>query len=146
VTWVLHDESGLYTKQNKLRKVAENQRRGAAGMGGRTLETTNAWDPAEESTAQLTFESQRPDILKFFRRAPVELDYLDPVQRRQIHEFVYAGCWWVDLDAIEAEAAELIEKDPAQAQRFYGNMLVAGAGSWMPEALWASAARVAAVA
>jgi hypothetical protein len=34
---------------------------------------------------------------------------------------------WVDLDAIEAEAAELLETDPAQAERFFGNRIVAGA-------------------
>ncbi|MEH0657582.1 hypothetical protein QA860_07500 [Streptomyces stelliscabiei] len=41
IIFALQDESGLYTAANKLRKVAETQRRGAAGMGGRTMETTN---------------------------------------------------------------------------------------------------------
>ena len=58
ISFALQDESGLYTETNKMRKVAETQRRGAAGMGGRTMETTNAWDPPEQSVAQTTFESQ----------------------------------------------------------------------------------------
>jgi hypothetical protein len=37
------------------------------------------------------------------------------------------GSHWVDLDGIEAEAAELIERDPGEAERFYGNRIVAGA-------------------
>src|SRR5690606_22918120 len=57
-------------------------------------------------------------------------------ERRKIHEFVYAGSPWVDLNAIEAEAAELLETDPTQAERFFGNRLVQGLGSYMPEKLW----------
>jgi hypothetical protein len=56
--------------------------------------------------------------------------------RRKIHEYVYAGSPWVDLEAIEAEAAELLETDPHQAERFFGNRLVQGLGAYMPEALW----------
>ncbi|HCS2945746.1 TPA: hypothetical protein OQU49_004351, partial [Shigella flexneri] len=50
--------------------------------------------------------------------------------------FVYEGSPWVDLASIEAEAAELLETDPAQAERFFGNRLVQGLGSYMPEDLW----------
>lgn len=142
VTFVLQDESGVYTASNKLVKVAETQRRGAAGMSGRSMETTNCWDPAEQSTAQRTWESQRPDIFKFYRKPPPELNYLKPAERRLIHEHVYDGCWWINIDAIDAEAAELVEKDPAQAERFYGNRLVEGAGAWMPDALWSAARRL----
>lgn len=141
LTAFLHDESGLYTDTNKLKRVARVQRRGAGGMGGRGIETTNMYDPAEQSTAQETFESQRPDVFKFCREPPPELDYNDPADRRKIHEFVYADAWWVDVDSVDAEAAELVEKDPAEAARFYGNVKLAGAGSWMPDALWAKAAR-----
>lgn len=136
VTFVLQDETGLYTKENGLRKVAETQRRGAAGMGGRTMETTNAWDPSEQSVAQRTSASQRPDIFKFHRQPPKHLSYRDKRQRRQIHKHVYAGSTHVDLDGIDAEAEELIETDPAQAERFFGNRIVAGLGSWMDLALW----------
>jgi hypothetical protein len=136
VTFVLQDESGLYNDTNKLRKVAETQRRGAAGMGGRTMETTNPWDPAEDSVAQRTYESQRPDIFKFYRIPPSNLSYKDKRERRKIHAYVYAGSTHVDLDAIEAEAAELLEKDPGQAERFYGNRIVAGLGSWLDGEKW----------
>jgi hypothetical protein len=137
----VQDETGLYTETNKMRKVAETQRRGAAGMGGRTLETTNCWDPSENSVAQTTFESQRKDIFRFYRRPPAKADgtqlsYLKKRERRQIHEYVYAGSWWVNLDSIEAEAAELIETDPAQAERFFGNRIVQGAGAYYPDGLW----------
>lgn len=138
VSWVLHDETGLYTKTNKMVGIAETQRRGAAGMNGRTLETTNAWDPAENSTAQRTYESQAPDIWKFFRIPPAGLSWGNKRDRRKILRYVYDGSPWVNLDSIEAEAMELNETDPAQAERFFGNRLVSRAGTWLPDGLWDS--------
>lgn len=136
ISFAFQDESGLYTKTNKMIKVAETQRRGAAGMGGRTIETTNAWDPAENSTAQRTFESQAPDVFKFFRQPPAELSYGNKRDRARIHRYVYEGSPWVDLDSIEAEASELMETDRAQAERFFGNRLVSGSGAWLKDGLW----------
>jgi hypothetical protein len=133
ITFALQDESQLYTATNKLIKVAETQRRGLAGMGGRSIETTNAPDPTVDSTARRTMESKAKDVFRFHRIPPTHLDYDDPDDRREIHEYVYAGSAHVldhdGLDAIEAEAVELMEKDPAQAERFYGNRLVAGSGA-----------------
>lgn len=147
ISFAFQDESGLYTAQNRMRKVAEAQRRGAAGMGGRTIETTNCWDPTEASVAQTTYESAAEDVFRFYRNPDESLrtasghplSYLDKRHRRKIHEYVYEGSWWVNLDSIEAEAAELMEHDPAQAERFFGNRLVQGAGSWLPDGLWETA-------
>jgi hypothetical protein len=146
VTFVLHDESGLYTRSNKLLGVAETQRRGVAGMGGRSLETTNCWDPSEASYAQQTFEAQAQDIFRYYRKPPADLSYRNRKERRHIHQFVYDGSWWVDLGSIEAEAAELIEHDPGQAERFFGNRIVPGTGTWLPDGLWDSSVRVEASA
>ena len=144
ISFAIQDESGLYTKANGMRKVAETQRRGAAGMGGRTIETLNCWDPSEQSVGQSTFESASKDIFRFYRNPDDVLrdekghvlSYRNKKHRCRIHEYVYKGSWWVNLDSIEAEAAELIEKDPAQAERFFGNRVVHGAGTWLTEGLW----------
>jgi hypothetical protein len=141
IRFALQDETGLYTKANKLMRVAETQRRGAAGMGGRTMETSNAWDPSELSVAQKTSESKSRDIFRYHPQAPKSLSYRDKRQRRKIHTFVYAGSGHVDLDAIEAEAAELMETDPAQAERFYGNRIVSGNDAWMDPAKWETKAK-----
>ncbi len=138
------DEVGLYTKQNRMINVAETQRRGAAGMGGRTHATTNAWDPAANSYAQQVFESGSDDIFVFYRNPDDVLRHHDgkplrytvKADRQKIHEYVYAGSWWVNLDSIEAEAAELMKTDPAQAERFFGNRLVQGSGAFIPDGLW----------
>jgi hypothetical protein len=143
IVCAVQDETQLYTKQNKLVGVAETQRRGAAAMGGRSLETTNCPDPTVDSTALRTAQSNAKDIFRFHRLPPSHLDYANPAERREIHEYVYAGSAHVlehdGLDAIDAEAVELMEKDPAQAERFYGNRYVAGSGaasSPTPPWLW----------
>jgi hypothetical protein len=136
ITAALQDESGTYTDNNKMRRVAETQRRGAAGMGGRSMETTNPPDPSEDSVAQRTLESRRPDIFKFWREPPAHLSWRNKAERRKILVYVYRGSTHVDLDGIEAEAAEIGEKDPAQAERFFGNRMVYGAGSWCEGDKW----------
>jgi hypothetical protein len=106
--------------------------------------------------------SERPDIFRFYRNPDVEqsLRHADGSlykftvarDRRKILQFVYAGSLntdvvrveddgtkiygHVDLDAIEAEALELMEKDPGQAERFYGNRIVAGLGHWLSPDAW----------
>ncbi|MDT0270267.1 hypothetical protein RM844_28750 [Streptomyces sp. DSM 44915] len=140
ITFAGQDETGTWTEANKLRRVAETQRRGLAGMGGRAVETTNAWDPSEDSVAQRTSESRAKDIFRYHPQAPRSLSYGDKRSRRRIHKIVYAGSAHVDLDAIEAETAELMEKDPAQGERFFGNRPVAGSAGWLAGEKWAAKA------
>lgn len=130
VTYVEWDESGLYLVSNKMREVAETQRRGLAGMGGRGRETTNAWDPTQDSVAQRTAAAaeKSDDIYRYHPLPPKGLSYTNKADRRKIHRHVYDGCDWIDLDSIEGEAAELIAVDPGQGERFFGNRPVAGEG------------------
>jgi hypothetical protein len=75
-------------------------------------------------------------VFKFYEPPPPELRYQIKAERRKIHEHNYAGSPHVNLDSIEAEAAEIAETDPAQAERFYGNRIVAGLGSWCDGDAW----------
>lgn len=138
VTFVPQDETGIWTPTNKMTKVADTQLRGLAGMGGRAWEYTNGWDPSEQSVAQRTAEmaAQTGDIFRDHPLAPAHLSYGDKRERHRIHRFVYAGSPWVDLDAIEALAAELMLRDPAQAERFFGNRIVSGSDAWMRHGAW----------
>lgn len=131
----LGDESGIYTRSNKLLATWQTMRRGLAGMGGRSVEITNPWDPMENSAAQQAFESRRPDIFRYYRKPPADLSYGSKRDRHKIHQYVYADAPWVDVAGIDAEAAELVETDPTQAERFFGNRLVQGLGSFLTEAL-----------
>lgn len=140
VTFVPQDETGIWLVQNKMDKVATTQRRGVSGMQGRSAETTNAWDPSENSVAQKTYEAalRVKDIFRLHRLAPTNWSFRNKVERRRILKYVYAGSHWVDLDTIEAELLEIMLTDPAQAERFYGNRIVAGLGQWMDETIWES--------
>lgn len=136
-TGALGDESGLYTKLNKVLDTWQTIRRGVAGMQGRAIELTNPWDPMENSAAQQAFNSRSKDIYRYYRKPPADLDYKKKRDRSKIHQFVYADSPWVDpVSAIDPEANELVETDPTQAERFFGNRLVQGLGSYLPEQIW----------
>jgi len=128
----------LWLPTNKMVKVAETQRRGASGMKGRVVETSNAWDPSEDSVAQRTYNASltRHDIFRLHPLAPAGLSFTNKAERRRILRYVYSGSPWIDIDSINAEAEEIIATDPAQAERFYGNRIVAGLGAWITETLW----------
>ncbi len=136
ITFAMQDETQLYTATNKLVSVARTQRRGAAAMGGRSAETTNCFDPSQDSTAQQTSESTKKDIFKFYEPPPADLKYTVRTERRRIHAINYKGSPHADLHGINAEAEELLERDPGEAERFYGNRIVYGAGSWMDGEKW----------
>jgi len=147
VTFVPQDELGLWTAANKMVKLADTQYRNLSGMGGRASLTSNAWDPAEHSVAQLQHDSAALDIHRQFVEPPKSLSYANKADRRKIHRIVYPADvlrengGHLDLDAIEAEAADLAERDPNQAARFYGNIAVAGAGTAIDPEKWADRKR-----
>jgi len=145
VTAVFQDEVGIWVKQNGMDKVADTQYRGLAGMGGRAQLSSNAYDPSEQSVLQTEYEADSPDVYKQFVQPPAHLSYRNKEERRKIHRFVYGDVLksnggHVDLDSIEGEAYKLLLRDPAQAERFFGNKIVYGQGAWLKDGLWASRA------
>lgn len=146
VTFVAQDEVGIWVPSNGMDKVADTQYRGLAGMGGRAALSTNAWDPSELSVAQVEYESTAPGVYKQFVQPPAHLSYRNKEERRKIHRYVYGDVLrqnggHVDLDSIEEEAYKLLLKDPAQAERFYGNKIVYGQGTWLTEGVYEPQAR-----
>jgi hypothetical protein len=145
VTAVFQDEVGIWVKTNGMDKVADTQYRGLAGMGGRAQLSSNAYDPSEQSVLQTEYEADSPDVYKQFVQPPAHLSYRNKEERRKIHRFVYGDVLksnggHVDLDSIEGEAYKLLLRDPAQAERFFGNKIVYGQGAWLKEGLWSDAA------
>lgn len=142
VTFAPQDEVGIWTPRNKMTKVARTQWRGLAGMGGRAALTSNAWDPTEKSVAQEEFESADRDVWRQFTQPPKALRFDRKPDRAKILRLVYpadtlrVNGGHIDLDGIEAEAASLAKKDPAEAARFYGNIIVAGAGQAVDPNQW----------
>lgn len=147
VTFCPQDEVGYWTARNKMTKVADVQYRGLAGMGGRASLTTNPWDPAEASVGQREYESGDAGVYRQYTRPPSGLNYEHKRDRAKIHRAVYPPDTWrsngghVDLDGIEDEAAPIAVRDPAQAMRFFGNLIVAGAGRAVEPARWAKLAK-----
>src|SRR4051812_43714164 len=54
ITFAVQDQTESWVRTNHGPALADNQRRNLAGMGGRFLETCNAFDPVEQSVAQRT--------------------------------------------------------------------------------------------
>ncbi len=141
ITFAIQDETGVWTESSGMLAVSDTMNRGLAGMGGRAIETTNAWDPAENSVAQRTSESKASDIYRDHRTPAAGLNYRVKDDRRKIHRHVYGDSvvtprnprGWVDLDAIEGMAQELMPRDPAQAERFFGNRVVNTIDAWMDD-------------
>jgi hypothetical protein len=146
ITFSLQDQTESWFSENGGHALADNQRRNLAGMGGRSVETPNAWDPAEHSVAQRTFEANTPDVHKDYPDAPPG-SFTDKRQRRKILVAVYGDSavhkgGWVDLDRIDAEAVELIESgERAQAERWFGNRSEAGQDAAFDPDRWAELAR-----
>jgi hypothetical protein len=134
-TFIPQDQLELWTASNKMTKLADTQYRNLAGMDGRASLTANAYDPAQHSIAQREFTSPDTDVYRQFIQPPANLSYGDKRERHKIHRIVYEpdtlreNGGHVTLDSIEAEAASMAEHDPAQAARFFGNILTAGSGA-----------------
>ena len=135
----VQDETGIYTTRNGMVQTAETMRRGAAGMQGRGITTTNPWDPAEESTAQRAYEADMPDVFTYYSPPPPALSFKDRRQRRKILEHNYAGITHTNVDAILAECEELMLTNSAGAERFFGNRVRQTAGAWIGADVWDAA-------
>ncbi len=130
------DETGLWNDSNNMAKFERTLRRGAGGMGGRISHSSNPYDPAENSVLQRQMESKQKDILKHHYPPPAHLDFNLKKDREVIFRWNYASAPWVDLRGVEAESVALMETNPAEAERFFGNRIVAGRGTWLELPKW----------
>jgi hypothetical protein len=141
ITFALEDETHSWLPTNGGQKLADTQRRNLAGMGGRFLETTNAYDPAELSVAQRTAE--KPIGVHIDNASPPAGSVRNKKERRKVMRAVYGDSLksrggWVDLDRIDLEVEALLEHDPAQAERFFLNRIHAGEGTAFDVDKWAA--------
>lgn len=132
VTFVLSDETHGWVERNGGKKLADNQRRNLSGMGGRFMETTNAWSITDDSVAQDTYENPVGVFVDY--PAPIGGSVRNKAERRKAMRHAYGDSvkngptWhgWVDLDRIDVEIDALSKRDPAQAERFFLNRVHAG--------------------
>jgi hypothetical protein len=96
-------------ERNGGKRLADNQRRNLSGMGGRFLETTNAWSITDDSVAQDTFENPVGVFVDY--PAPIGGSVKNKAERRKAMRHAYGDSvrngpsWrgWVDLDRIDVE-------------------------------------------
>lgn len=139
MTFVTLTESHLMTTQGGYRKVAGAVKRNIAGMDGRWLELTNAWDPTEGSEAQATASAKDPDVyidtVESHRVEDLSDDYaLREELRRQYGDSSRERGGWVNLDRIASEcrSPRHLESD---RRRFFLNEIVVGESTFvLPEA------------
>jgi len=131
VTFVCQDETHLWVVSNGGVKLAANQRRNLAGMGGRSVETTNCFDPGEQSVAQRTHERRSKSVLIDHRPGP-SVPIVEGPELLEALRLAYGDSWWVPLPDIMAEALE----QPEEAPRFFLNIITASEGSWIDLERW----------
>lgn len=125
ITAAAQDETSDWTDSSGGQKLADTQRRNLAGTGGRFLDTCNAWDPADESVAERTFKQGAKHGVYCWMPGPGPGSIRNKADRRRMIRKVYGSHLlpqgWVDPDRIEGEILALLDRDPAQAERFFIN-------------------------
>lgn len=141
MTFVTLTESHLFTLQGGFRKVAGAVKRNVAGMDGRWMELTNAWDPTEGSEAQITAESKERDV------------YIDTIEPKRVEdlsndEALYrellrqygdsareAGGWVNIRGRIFTECRKVSHLE-ADRRRFFLNEIVVGQSVFVDPIKW----------
>jgi hypothetical protein len=142
LTFANFDESGLMTESNGGVLLATTMKRNIGGMGGRWLETTNMYDPSEQSIAQRTFEGKAVDVLIDYRppRRTPDLANRDETIAELKH--VYGDSWWVSVARIYADATDTaVCPSPGDAYRFFLNLPRVGTSDLVDAARWDALAR-----
>lgn len=141
MTFVTITESHLFTLQGGFRKVAAAVKRNVAGMDGRWLELTNAWDPSEGSEAQITGDSKDERV------------YVDTIETKRVEdladdEALYAELLrqygdssrerggWVNVRGRMMSEARSERHMEADRRRFFLNEIVVGESVFVDPIRW----------
>jgi hypothetical protein len=128
LTAAVLDEPHLWLPSNGGKRLAATIRRNLAKMGGRSIETTNAWRDGEDSVAERTsFAADlaaegRTKTARILRMHPkgVVPDLADEAALRAALVTLYADAPWIDVDRIISEIYDP-DTEPGDARRFYLN-------------------------
>lgn len=141
LTFLTMTESHLFTLQGGYRKVAGAVKRNVAGMDGRWLELTNAWDPTEGSEAQITADNPDDRVL---------LDTVEPKRVEDLadDEALYAELLrqygdsarerggWVNLRGRIMHEVRSPRHLEADRRRFFLNEIVVGQSVFVDPIRW----------
>ncbi|HCT78577.1 MAG TPA: hypothetical protein DGT23_18750 [Micromonosporaceae bacterium] len=141
LTFLTITESHLFALQGGYRKVCGAVKRNVAGMDGRWLELTNAYDPTEGSEAQVTAEN------------PDDRVYVNTIEPRRVEdlnddEALYAELLrqygdsarecggWVNIKGRIFGEARSPRHMEADRRRFFLNEVVVGEGVFVDPIRW----------
>jgi hypothetical protein len=146
LTYTTLTESHLMVESSGGLKLGRTLKRNAAGMDGRWLEITNAWDPSEQSVAQQTYEAKAPGVFVDYRPPRARIDLDDDAALRAELAYVYGDSeiglgGWVRKERIMADI-----RDPAtgegEARRYFLNEVSVGSKDAVDAIKWAAQARL----
>lgn len=138
-TFVVLDETHHWTESNRGHALQLVIRRNLGKTNGRSIETTNAHAPGEDSTAERSYltyramaegRTKRVDILYDSREAPAGVDLADEDGLRAALRCAFGDSTWVDLDRLVGEIYDP-DTPPEESRRFYLNQIVAAANAWI---------------
>jgi len=149
LTAAILDEPHLWLVNNGGHRLAATLRRNLGKMNGRSIETTNAWSPGEDSVAELTSmyadriaEQQgdqrkkvRDEGLMRYHPAAIVRNLADEDELREALGRLYGDSPWIDLDRIVSEVFDP-GTHPADARRFYLNEVTSADDALVTSAEW----------
>jgi hypothetical protein len=146
MTFVTITESHLFTLQGGFRRVCGAVKRNVAGMDGRWLELTNAWDPTEGSEAQVTGESGDGRVY-VDTIEPLRVDDLtddEALERellRQYGDSARERGGWVNIRGRIMDEVRSARHLEADRRRFFLNEIVVGESVFVHPERWDMQAR-----
>jgi hypothetical protein len=141
LTFLTMTESHLFTLQGGYRKVAGAVKRNVAGMDGRWVELTNAWDPTEGSEAQVTHDNPDDRVL-IDTIEPQRVEDLTDDQAlyaellRQYGDSARERGGWVNLKGRIMHEVRSPRHLEADRRRFFLNEIVVGESVFVDPIRW----------
>lgn len=140
-TFIIADESHHWVQSNGGKEVFQTLQRNAdktMSYGSRLMQTTNAFNPNEDSVAQDTHASflvGTPGLLYDCREgAPVE-DLRDTESVLRALRDAYGDSYWAPVKGLVAKATDPMVPD-AVFWRFYLNQIAESADNWIDRRMW----------
>lgn len=146
MTFATLTESHLWTLQGGYRRLAGAVKRNIAGMDGRWLELTNAWDPTEGSEAQVTAEaaSDRVYIDTVQPRRVEDLSDDEALYRELLRQYGDSAAergGWVNIRGRIMHEVRSVAHLEADRRRFFLNEIVVGESVFVDPVRWDLQAR-----
>jgi hypothetical protein len=145
LTYTTLTESHLMVESSGGLKLGRTLKRNAAGMDGRWLEITNAWDPSELSVAQQTCEAKAPGVYIDYRPPRGRIDLDDDAALKSELAFVYGDSaiqrgGWVRVERIMMDIRDAATGE-GEARRYFLNEVSVGSKDAVDALKWAAQAR-----